>query len=145
MNVILFCKKESVKQKLVYVTATYTNTSDKEINHLLYLGTLMLMKHENGMYQICNPAEQSGDNYDYITWDGAARTEEMVYKSVSEDYENGGNYISSLKPNESIKVNMAWIVNENDLDNMYLNLSAFGGTYRFSDEMLKDGVVNICR
>lgn len=138
-------KTESVKQKLVYVTATYTNTGDKEINHMLYLGTLMLMKHENGMYRICNPAEQVGDNYDYVTGDSVAQTAEMTYKSVSEDYGNGGNYIPSLKPNESIKVNMAWIVNENDLDNMYLNLSDAGGAYEFSETTLKAGVVNICR
>ena len=132
-----------MKQKLVYATVTYTNTSDEEIYHMLYLGTLMLMNHEDGMYQIYMPEEQSGDDYDYVIWDGVARTAEMRYNSVSEDYGNGGNYISSLKPGESIQVNMAWIVNENDLDHMYLNLDGGGAAYEFSDWVLKTGVVDI--
>ena len=67
----------------------------------------------------------------------------MTYNSISEDYGNGGNYISSLKPGESIQVNMAWIVNENDLNNMYLSLNGDGATYEFSDSMLKTGLVDI--
>ena len=136
-------KTESVKQKLVYATVTYTNKSDEEINHMLYIGTLLLMDHEDGAYQIYDPTEQSGDDYDRVIWDGVARTAEMTYNSISEDYGDGGNYISSLKPGESIQVNMAWIVNENDLNNMYLNLNGDGAAYEFSDSMLKTGLVDI--
>ena len=136
-------KTESVKQKLVYATVTYTNKSDEEINHMLYIGTLLLMDHEDGAYQIYDPTEQSGDDYDRVIWDSVARTAEMTYSSLSEDYGNGGNYISSLKPGESIQVNMAWIVNENDLNNMYLNLNGDGAAYEFSDSMLKTGLVDI--
>lgn len=140
-------KTESVKQKLVYATVTYTNKSDEDINHMLYIGTLLLMNHEDGMYQIYSPREpkQSGDDYDYVIWDGVAHTAEMTYRSVSEDYGNGGNYIPSLKAGESIQVNMAWIVNENDLDKMYLDFNSAGGAYEFSDSMLKTGLVNICQ
>ena len=136
-------KTESVKQKLVYATVTYTNKSDEEINHMLYIGTLLLMDHEDGSYQIYDPTEQSGDDYDRVIWDGVARTAEMTYNSISEDYGDGGNYISSLKPGESIQVNMAWIVNENDLNNMYLNLNGDGAAYEFSEAMLKTGLVDI--
>ena len=136
-------KTESVKQKLVYATVTYTNKSDEEINHMLYIGTLLLMDHEDGSYQIYDPTEPSGDDYDRVIWDGVARTAEMTYNSISEDYGDGGNYISSLKPGESIQVNMAWIVNENDLNNMYLNLNGDGAAYEFSDSMLKTGLVDI--
>lgn len=45
-------KTENMKQKLVYATVTYTNKSDREINHMLYIGTLMLMNHKDGAYQI---------------------------------------------------------------------------------------------
>ena len=69
----------------------------------------------------------------------------MTYYSVSEDYGNGGNYISSLKPGESIQVNMAWIVNENELDHMYLNLNGEGGGFQFSNSTVKSGVVDICQ
>ncbi len=78
-----------------------------------------------------------------VSWDGVAHTAEMTYSSVREDYGNGGNYISSLKPGESIQVNMAWIVNENDLADMYLNLDGEGGAYDFNEGMLEAGVVDI--
>lgn len=53
-------KTKSVKQKLVYATVTYTNKSDEEIEHMLYLGTLLLMDHEDGVYQIYYLTERSG-------------------------------------------------------------------------------------
>lgn len=138
-------KTESVKQKLVYATVTYTNKSDEEIKHMLYIGALILMNHEEGVYQIYDPMEQSGDDYDRVIWDGAADLAEMTYSSVSEEYGNGRNYIPSLNPGESVQVNMAWIVNENDLGHMYLNLSGDGAACEFTDTMLKAGVVDICQ
>ena len=136
-------KTENVNQKLVYATVTYTNNSDQEIKHMLYIGNLALIRHENGEYHIYNAMEQSGNGYDRVSWDGVAHTAEMTYSSVREDYGNGGNYISSLKPGESIQVNMAWIVNENDLADMYLNLDGEGGAYDFGEGMLEAGVVDI--
>lgn len=136
-------KTENVNQKLVYATITYTNQSDQEIRHMLYEGAIATIANKDGMYQIYDVREQSGDDYDRISWSGAAHTGEMTYCSVSEDYGDGGNYIESLKPRESITVKMAWIVNENDLANMYLNLDGEGGTYQFSDSMLKTGLVDI--
>ena len=49
------------------------------------------------------------------------------------NYGNGGNYISSIKPDESVQLNMAWIVNENDLENLYLNVTGDGASYEFSE------------
>ena len=136
-------KTENVKQKLVYATITYTNRSDEEITHMLYLGSLMLLNHEDGTYEIYDPGDQSGDRFDRVIWNGGAKTREMQYYSVSEDYGNGGNYISSLKPDESVQVDMAWIVNENDLGHIYLNLNGDGAAYEFSDATLKMGLVDI--
>ena len=50
---------------------------------MLYIGTLLLMDHEDGSYQIYDPTEQSGDDYDRVIWDGVARTAEMTYNSIS--------------------------------------------------------------
>lgn len=133
----------SVKQKLVYATITYTNNSDKELNHMLYLGTVMLMKHEDGQYKVYSADEESGENYDYVMGDGIAHTGEMTYSNVKESYGNGGNYISSLKPGESIDIEMAWIVNEDNLKDMYLNLNGNGGAYSIEDSDLEMGVVYI--
>lgn len=110
---------------------------------MLYIGNLALIRHENGEYHIYNAMEQSGNGYDRVSWDGVAHTAEMTYSSVREDYGNGGNYISSLQPGESIQVNMAWIVNEDNLADMYLNLDGEGGSYDFNEGMLEAGVVDI--
>ena len=136
-------KSEEVNQKLVYVTVTYTNHSNEEIDHMLYLGALLTLTKENGKVQLYIPTEQAGDGYDYISWDGVAKTGGMVYYSVSENYGNGGNYISSIKPGESVQLNMAWIVNESDLKNLYLNVTGDGASYEFSEYILKKGLVDI--
>lgn len=132
---------EDVKQKLVYTTVTYRNDTDTELHHMLYIGSIMLLKHDNGMYRVDNPFEQAGENYDYIMGDGVAHAAEMVYYSTKEDYGNGGNYITSLKPGESIQIEMAWIVNENDLKDMYLNLN--GNVFELTEEDMESGVVYI--
>lgn len=132
---------KDVKQKLVYTTVTYQNDTDTELHHMLYIGSIMLLKHDNGMYRVDYPYEQAGENYDYIMGDGVAHTAEMVYYSIKEDYGNGGNYITSLKPGESIQIEMAWIVNENDLKDMYLNLN--GNVYELTEEDMESGVVYI--
>ena len=136
-------KTESVRQKLIYVTVTYTNETDRQINHLHYLGTLMLIKREDAKYRICSSAELTGADCDRVVWDGAAHTAEMTYYSIAEDYGNGGNYISSIAPGESIQVAMAWIVNENELPYMYLNLNSEGAALEFTDAVLGFGVADI--
>lgn len=136
-------KEASVNQKLVYVTATYTNDTDAEINHMLYLGCIMLMKHEDGNYRVYAAEEEPGEGYDYVMGDGAARAYEMTYFSAKEDYGDGGNYIASLKPGESTEIEMAWIVNEDDLKDMYLNLNGCGGAYSIEETDMETGVVFI--
>ena len=136
-------KTKTEQQKLVYTTVTYTNTSDQEADHILYIGSLMMCHNDGSTYKVYIPGEEAGDGYDRCTWDGAARTGEMKYCSVIENYGNGGNYIPSLKPGESIQISMAWIVNESDLKEMYLNLNGTGASYQFDDEILANGIIDI--
>lgn len=136
-------KTEEVKQKLVKVTVTYKNNSEYTLNHILYLGNLMLLKTEDESYQLYTQEEQSQDGYDGIRFDGVASAMEMSYYSMQEDYGNGGNYIPSLKSGESVQVEMAWIVNENELPDLYLNLDGSGSCFEFADSTLQTGVVNI--
>ncbi len=137
-------KTESVRQKLIYATVTYTNHSDVEIKDMLYYGSIMLLHHENGSYQIY--MTDTGDiskGYDRITGDSIAGMQEMAYCSTTCDTENGNNYIASIKPGESVTVNMAWILNEPDLKNMYLNLCTDSMPYGFSQSILDMGIVDI--
>lgn len=143
-------KTESVQQKLVYATVTYTNETDEEMKHVLYLGELMLMDYKEDTYQIYYPdalfASLAEEACDRVIWDGAAHSKaEMPYYSVHEPYGDGSNYIPSLKPHESIQVNMAWIVSETALEYMYLNLGNVGGAYEFAEDMSDAGIVEICQ
>lgn len=130
-------------QKLVLVTATYTNTGNTELRHILYNGSLMFVDEKDEKYQVYNDECATGDGYDFIRGSSRAARQGMVYFSVSEDYGNGGNYISGLKPGESVQIKMGWIVNEKDLSHMYLNLAGDGAYYEISDMVLETGLVDI--
>lgn len=108
-----------------------------------YCGTLMLLDHKGGQYQITDPAKLSGTDCDYVNWDGVSNTETMAYSDVSEDYGNEGNDIPSLAPGKSIQIHMAWIVNENQLDHLYLNLNGDGNAFAFNDTLTRSGIVDI--
>lgn len=67
----------------------------------------------------------------------------MTYSSVKENYGNGGNYIPTLKPGESVQVEMAWIVNEKELEDVYLDLTGDAGYLQFTEKELKYGLFDI--
>lgn len=137
-------REENMDQKLLFLTVTYTNISEEELNHMLYLGTLIaLSKQDDGTYTVYMPGTEAGEDYDYYTSDGVAKTAEMTYCSVQDDYGKGKNYIPSIKPGESVQVNMAWIVNEKDIKNLYLNLNGTGGCYEITENMCHTGVVYV--
>lgn len=138
--------EKTVNQKLVYTTITYTNMTNKEIKNMLYLGSLMtLEKQDNGTYTVYLAEETAGAGYDYYIGDSVARTNEMGYYDVKEEYGNGSNYIPSLKPGESIQINMAWVVNETDIQNLYLDLSGFGTPFEIHENVVNTGLVYIGR
>lgn len=134
-------RTETVKQKLVYAVVTYENPTETEINHMLYLGALATIKHKDGKYEMY--WESSGEDYDRISEDGVSHTAEMTYSSVKENYGNGGNYIPTLKPGESVQVEMAWIVNEKELEDVYLDLTGDAGYLQFTEKELKYGLFDI--
>ena len=137
-------REENMDQKLLFLTVTYTNISEEELNHMLYLGTLIaLSKQDDGTYTVYMPGTEAGEDYDYYTSDSVAKTAEMTYCSVQDDYGKGMNYIPSIKPGESVQVNMAWIVNEKDIKNLYLNLNGTGGCYEITENMRHTGVVYV--
>ena len=136
-------KTETVKQKLVYVTVTYKNVSKQKINHLIYLGNLMLLNEKEHKYEVYTMDDITGEAYDKIEGSSVARTADMGYFDVQDEEMSGKNAIKSLEPGASVTVNMAWIVNENDLDHMYLNLASEGGGYEFTDATLEMGLVKL--
>lgn len=132
-----------VPQKLVYATVEYTNTGNSKMSEVLFMGGLCKIK-EDGDQMKMYFGEQPGEGAD---WDaaqltGAAACQEMYYYDV-QGGERNNNYITSIEPGETVTVHMAWIVPEEELGYLYLNLDPSGGVYEFSDHALIAGFVDI--
>lgn len=76
--------------------------------------------------------------YDYVVASSVASIGEMAYHG-EESKEFDRNHIS-LQPGESKTVVMAWIVNEPDLGNLYLNLKSYTTD---NDVAYGEGVVSL--
>lgn len=134
-----------VPQKLVYVTVEYTNTGEEELSDVLFFGTLARITKKGDKMEM-----SSGDSYEEPkegdTWTiacnrGLSAFQEMYYYDVFGG-ERNNNYIESIKPGETAVVHMGWIVTEEELDSLYLNLDTYGGM-EFSDSSLEMGYVDI--
>ncbi len=129
-------------QKMVYVTVEYTNTGSEEMTDVLFVGTMERIVEADGKMQMITE-EKSGDN---DTWEsavnhGLSRFREMFYYDVHGG-ERGNNYIGSIMPGETATVHMLWVVLEEELGKLYLNLDTYGGG-EFSESSLKIGYVDI--
>ncbi len=132
-------------QKLVYADVEYTNTSDKEMKDVLFVGGLPRISESGGQMQIGSVEEEkpgTGDEWERVINHGLSSFWEMTYYDVHGG-ERGNNYIESIKPNETVTVHMAWVVLEEELGTLYLNLDTSGGCYEFSDSSLEIGYVDI--
>ena len=118
-------RTENFPAKLVYATLTFTNQGEQDLINVHYYIEMALLDQTETGYQRYDYEAQSGEDYDYIEWNGALSLDGgMEYYGSQND--NGKNYISSLAAGESAQVNVAWIVNEEDLGRMYLEVSGFG-------------------
>ncbi len=136
-------ESREVPQKLVYVTVEYTNIGAEELDEILFFGSLMKIVEENGqMKMYTGKASDEGVAWDDAVPAGLAGNREMWYYDVHGG-EQGNNYITDLKAGESATVHMAWIVPEEELGYLYLNLDTFSGSYEFSESSLALGYVDI--
>ncbi len=132
-----------VPQKLVFVTVEYTNTTDRELTDVMFNGGMMKIAECNGQAVIYDGEEpKEEDGWDAAVIEGEAGFREMWYYDVHGG-ERGNNYIPSIKPQETATVHMAWLVPEQDLKYLYLNLNNGGGVYEFNEDSLQMGYVDI--
>ena len=125
-------RTENFPAKLVYATLTVTNHSDQDLENIHYYIKMSLLNLTDDGYQEKDYMNQSGEDYDCVQWDGGLNIDGgMQYYDSQSDI--GKNYISSLTAGESTKVNVAWIVNEEDLGRMYLEVSGYGATLNGPD------------
>lgn len=136
-----------VPQKLVYVTAEYTNTGTEELSDVLFFGSLLRICEQDGQMRM-----PSGDGYLFEKpQDGDAWTDavnrgmsafwEMQYYDAHGG-ERGNNYMDRLQPGETKTVHMAWIVTEEELEFLHVSLNPSGGL-EFSESSLETGYVDI--
>jgi hypothetical protein len=133
----------TVNQKLVYVSVEYTNTGTEELNEVLFSGAFAGMTEGQDGYTFYDRAQCDEDeNTDYVTTSSIGSFGEMDYFDIHSG-ERSNNYIPSIKPGETITVHLAKIVNEDELDKMYLSLASDGGSYEFSEKALQEGYVDL--
>lgn len=132
---------ETVSQKLVYVTKEFTNTSEETYTNVLYYLPMIYLKETDGMLRLIEKPED--DIWDYVAHTGAGGSNEMYYHDVHPEpgTTNGGNYIPSLAPGETVTVHLAWIVDEDELDTLYLSLDP--SAYTITERALEIGYVNL--
>ena len=132
-----------VPQKLLYVTVEYTNTGTEPLEEVLFFGNLMKITEENGQ-MICYRGKASDARavWDEAVPQGAAHVTEMWYYDVHGG-ERHNNYITKLGAGETASVHMAWLVPEEELPYLYLDLNTSGSSFEFSEESLAVGYVDI--
>ncbi|MCU6736770.1 DUF4367 domain-containing protein [Diplocloster agilis] len=136
-------KTREVPQKLVYATVEYQNTGNTELNDVLYFGSLMKIQENTDNFAIYQgETPQPGDQWNVSQGTSLLQNRDMLYSDVLGGSENK-NYISSIKPGETATVHMAYVVNEDELNKLYLNLDTYGGSFEFSDTCLDMGLVDI--
>lgn len=136
-------RSEEVAQKLVYATLEYKNTGDTELKDILFLASFVGLEKTDDGYAIFDRALTDDDDAtDMVTYDKLGRFGEMDYYDIHSG-ERKNNYIPSLQPGESVTIHVAKIVNEDELDKMYLSLDTYGSAYELSEESLNTGYVDI--
>ena len=118
-------RTESFPAKLVCATLTFTNHSDQELENIHYYIRMSLLDQTEEGYQETDYMNQSGEDYDDVQWDGGLSIDGGMWYYESQN-DIGKNYISGLAAGESTQVKVAWIMNEEDLGRMYLEVSGYG-------------------
>lgn len=123
----------------MYVTVAYTNDGDEDLEEAIFNGSLLKVVEE-GEELVIWDKKQEDENIKrgYTEWfDG-----EMFYYDVHGG-ERNNNYIPSIKAGETVKVHMGFIVMEEVLPQMYLNLDNYSSSLQFTETALEMGYIDI--
>ena len=110
---------------------------------MLFFGNLLKIVEENGQMKLYK-GKASDENvvFDEAVPQGTAYFTEMWYYDVHGG-ERHNNYITNLKAGETATVHMAWLVPEEELKYLYLDLNTSGSSYEFCEKSLAIGYVDI--
>lgn len=112
--------EQAQQPKLVAVTFEVTNNTDSTLSDIIYGGRLMAVEETADGWAEYKPVPESGAaDYDYFSGEAWESLEVMRYWDVVEPESNGGNSIRDLAPDESITVQVAFVVNECEADHLW--------------------------
>lgn len=129
-------RTEEKSVKLVYATVEYTNTEDTVVKDAWFYAGLLYLTEENGTYR---EYQSTDDSYDYIANENRVDSWEMSYHDVTGGEKNN-NYIPEIQPGETQTVHVAWMVTEENLDRIYMDLT---GTGMLTEDVLETGLVEL--
>lgn len=133
-----------VPLKLIHVSIDYTNNTDKTLNDVSFFGGLVSATENEEGYTIFNRANQiaDADKIDVLPKIGAG---EMIYYDVNGTQPTNDldhpNYLASLQPGQTATVHMAWLVPQDEANQLFLTLNSTGVT--FDNDALKLGYVDL--
>lgn len=134
---------EQVAQKVVIADVEYKNTGNSTLTRTFY-GSIMKLTPTDSDVAIYDRAAAAG--YDYVFPSGArgGNLDMEYYDLLHDTINNGGNWLNELEPGETRTVRLAFLVNEDEMDMLYLNLGIVNhGTYEISEDDLAVGYVDI--
>lgn len=138
MTEVVRTEKQPVK--LLYAEAEYTNTGSTTLHNVHYFVNAVPIIKEGAVYKIFDRTDETCDYVENehigISTPGIS---DMPYNDIPGD-KNPKNYIKEIKPGESVTVRLAWLVNEDELDKMYLSMN---GDSLFTDQGLEIGLVEL--
>ena len=128
---------ETVGQVVLMVDVEYTNITEQTLQEICFDANLMQLVETEEGYTFYDRTESMGYDYYKETMGGGKYYEHS-------DIGNGGNYIPELAAGESQTLRFAWVVNEDELDTLFLNLNNLNSAIRsFSDYDRQVGYVDI--
>lgn len=129
-------RTEEQSLKLVCTTVKYYNPGTETIRDAWYMASLIPVVKDGNAYRIF---DRTDNTCDCVENEHIGVRHEMSYSDVSGGH-NGKNYIPKIAPGESVTVHLAWIVNADELDKLYLDL---GGETIFTEDGLNIGYVDL--
>lgn len=115
--------EQTQQPKFVAVTFEVTNNTDETIDDFCYNGSLMVVEETADGWKQYQPVPESGEvNYDDYNGEIRESLETMRYFDVVDTDSNGGNHIRDLAPGESVTVQVAFVVNECDSENLWFSM-----------------------
>lgn len=135
--------EEQVPVKLVEATVEYENCGSALLSDVLVYGSLVKADEENGTWTIYHRAD-GRENADLAFCAAHGVTDgEMWYLAVEGNHQGEKNHLTALNPGEKATVHFSWIVPEDELGKLLLDLSGNGSWYQFDETSLAVGYVDI--